>query len=239
MPACSASVETVPLTREEGGRGQGEGVADGGAGDAGHAGNVVPVPTPSHLPVGARRPAASAGLLLRSGGGLVSRGSGSLLFGPGTDSMNDGIRRMTTTEQDVTARDSPFGADADQEPVAALLPDGRLRREPAAGDRPRRGRPHLRRPRPELPRRAGRAVRRPGRARPPRAGRGRRAAGRAAGLLPAVVLRPPGGDRAVPAAGRGRPGRPQPGLLHHRRRRGRGDGVEGGQAVLQADRQAA
>ena len=34
------------------------------------------------------------------------------------------------------------------------------------------------------------------------------------------------------------PGRPEQGLLHHRRRRGRGDRVEAGQAVLQADRQA-
>ena len=34
------------------------------------------------------------------------------------------------------------------------------------------------------------------------------------------------------------PGRPEPGLLHHRRRRGRRDRVEAGQAVLQADRQA-
>ena len=34
------------------------------------------------------------------------------------------------------------------------------------------------------------------------------------------------------------PGRPQPGLLHHRRRRGRRDRVEAGQELLQADRQA-
>ena len=108
----------------------------------------------------------------------------------------------------------------------------------AAGHRARRGCADLRRPRPALPRRAGRAVRRPGRARPPGARRGRREAGRGARLLPAVVLRAPGGDRAVPAAGRGGPRRPEPGLLHHRRRRGRRDRVEGGQAVLQADRQA-
>jgi Lrp/AsnC family transcriptional regulator, regulator for asnA, asnC and gidA len=68
--------------------------------------------------------------------------------------------------------------------------------------------------------------------------RGRGQAGRAAGLLPAVVLRPP---RAIELAERLaalRPRRPQPGLLHHRRRRGGRDRLEAGQAVLQADRQA-
>ena len=59
-----------------------------------------------------------------------------------------------------------------------------------------------------------------------------------AGVLPAVVLRPPAGDRAGRPARRPRAGRPEQGLLHHRRRRGRRDRVEAGQAVLQARRQA-
>ena len=74
--------------------------------------------------------------------------------------------------------------------------------------------------------------------RPHRARRGRRQAGRRAGLLPALVLRPPRRDRAG-RAGRGlRPRRPQPGLLHQRRRRGRRDRVEARQELLQAHRQA-
>ena len=48
----------------------------------------------------------------------------------------------------------------------------------------------------------------------------------------------PQGDRAGRAAGPVRARRPEPGLLHHRWRRGRRDRVEAGQAVLQADRQA-
>ena len=48
----------------------------------------------------------------------------------------------------------------------------------------------------------------------------------------------PQGDRAGRAARRPRARRPQPGLLHHRRRRGGRDRVEAGQAVLQAHRQA-
>ena len=59
-----------------------------------------------------------------------------------------------------------------------------------------------------------------------------------AGLLPALVLRPPPGHRAGRAPGGLRARRPQPRLLHDRRRRGRRDRVEAGQAVLQADRQA-
>ena len=50
--------------------------------------------------------------------------------------------------------------------------------------------------RPALPRRAGRAVRGQRRPRPHRAGRRRRQAGRRAGVLPALVVRPPDGDRA-------------------------------------------
>ncbi len=97
---------------------------------------------------------------------------------------------------------------------------------------------HLGRQGQALPRRPRRAVRRAGRARPHRAGRGRRQAGQRAGVLPAVVLRAPQGGRAGRAAGRPRARRPQPGLLHHRRRRGGRERLEGGQAVLQADRQA-
>ena len=57
-------------------------------------------------------------------------------------------------------------------------------------------------------------------------------------FFPLWSLRAPGRDRARRAAGRARPRRPEPGLLHHRRRRGRRDRLEAGQAVLQADRRA-
>ena len=57
-------------------------------------------------------------------------------------------------------------------------------------------------------------------------------------VLPAVVLRAPQGHRAGRAARAPRPRRPEPDLLHDRRRRGRRERVEGGQAVLQAHRQA-
>ena len=130
-------------------------------------------------------------------------------------------------------------------PVDALHPPLDLR-GPRRGRRrahrpdhhPRRGRLRLGRPRQEVPRRARRAVRRPGRPRPRGAGRGRRPAGPRAGVLPALVLRPPQGDRAGRAARVVRPRRPQPRLLHHRRRRGRRERLEAGQAVLQAGRQA-
>ena len=59
-----------------------------------------------------------------------------------------------------------------------------------------------------------------------------------AGVLPAVVLRPPERHRAGRAGRRLRARRPQPGLLHHRRRRGRRDRLEAGQELLQAHRQA-
>ena len=48
---------------------------------------------------------------------------------------------------------------------------------------------------------------------------------------------PPARDRARRTTRALRTRRPQPGLLHHRRRRGRRDGLEAGEAVLQADRQ--
>ncbi len=59
-----------------------------------------------------------------------------------------------------------------------------------------------------------------------------------AGLLPAVVLRPPAGHRAGRAAGRHGARRPEPGVLHHQRLRGGRVGLEAGQAVLQAHRPA-
>ena len=74
--------------------------------------------------------------------------------------------------------------------------------------------------------------------RPHGAGRGRRQAGRRAGVLPAVVVRPPEGRRAGRADRGPDPRRPQPGLLHHRRLRGRGDRLEAGPRLLQAGRQA-
>ena len=90
-----------------------------------------------------------------------------------------------------------------------------------------------------LPRRAGRAVRRPGRPRPRGAGRGRRPTGAASWR--SSRSGPTRTRRAIELAERLaslRPRRPQPRLLHHRRRRGRRDRLEAGQAVLQADRQA-
>ena len=92
-------------------------------------------------------------------------------------------------------------------PVDALHPPldvrgpHRRRRGPHRADHhPRRGRLHLGRPRQEVPRRPRRAVRRPGRPRPRGAGRGGRPPGPRAGVLPALVLRPPQGDRAGRAA---------------------------------------
>ena len=90
----------------------------------------------------------------------------------------------------------------------------------------------------QVHRRAGRPVRRTGWARSHRARRGRCEAGRRARVLPALVLRPPRRDRPGRARRGLRTRRPQPRLLHHRWRRGRRDGVEARQAVLQAHRQA-
>ncbi len=78
----------------------------------------------------------------------------------------------------------------------------------------------------------------PARARAHRARRRRGRAGQGAGLPPAVVLRAPERDPARRADRRLRARRPQPGLLHQRRRRGRRDRVEAGQELLQAHRQA-
>ena len=122
--------------------------------------------------------------------------------------------------------------------MAALHPDGGLPPARRPDDRARRGRVCLGRPGPPLPGRPGRAVRGQRRARPHRAGRGGRQASRRAGLLPALVVRPP--DRGGAGLARGRPGprRPEPGLLHHRWLRGGGDRLEAGPGVLQADGQA-
>jgi hypothetical protein len=89
-----------------------------------------------------------------------------------------------------------------------------------------------------VPRRAVRAVRRAGRPRPRRARRGRGEAGQGAGVLPAVVLRPPTGHRAGRAARVATrratsTGCSSPPAAARRSRR-----VEAGQAVLQAHRQA-
>src|SRR3954453_10538311 len=56
--------------------------------------------------------------------------------------------------------------------------------------------------------------------------RGGSQAGRGAGLLPALVLRAPAGDRARGPDCRAAAGRSQPRLLHQRRRRGGRDGLE-------------
>ena len=114
-----------------------------------------------------------------------------------------------------------------------------LRRHgPRPGHHPGRGRLHLGRPGQALPRRPRRAVRRAGGPRPHRDRRRDGQAGRGARLLPDLVLRPPARHRARRAARQLRARRPQPRLLHDRRRRGRRDGLEAGQAVLQADREA-
>ncbi len=90
----------------------------------------------------------------------------------------------------------------------------------------------------QVPRRTRRAVRRPGGSRSRGAGRGRRQAGQGAVVLPAVDVRAPARHPAGRAHRVVRAGRPQPRVLHDRWRRGRRDGVEARQAVLQADRQA-
>ncbi len=59
-------------------------------------------------------------------------------------------------------------------------------------------------------------------------------AGQGAGVLPDLVLRPPAAIELADRLAALRPGRPEQGLLHHRRRRGGRDRLEAGQAVLQA-----
>ncbi|GMA85576.1 hypothetical protein GCM10025868_08260 [Angustibacter aerolatus] len=124
-------------------------------------------------------------------------------------------------------------------PLDALHPPLDVRGGRAgARHRARRGPPHLGRRGQGVHRRPGGPVHRAGRPRPHRARRGGREAGQGPGVLPAVVLRAPGGDRPRRAAGPRGARRPQPRLLHDRRRRGRRDRVEARQAVLQDDRQA-
>ena len=131
-------------------------------------------------------------------------------------------------------RSAEVGARA---PVDALHPDVELRPRGRADHREGRGRVHLGREGPQVPRRARRPVRQPGRPRPHRAGRGGRQAGLRARVLPALVLRPPLRHRAGRADRELRARRPQPGLLHQRRRRGRRDRVEAREELLQAHRQ--
>ncbi len=112
-------------------------------------------------------------------------------------------------------------------------------RTPCADHRARRGHPHLGR--------HGQAVHR----RPRRAVRGQRQGTAGAALAEAAASRP----RSSPSSRCGRyahptaielaerladcvPRRPQQGLLHHRRRRGRRDRLEARQALLQAQGQA-
>ena len=101
------------------------------------------------------------------------------------------------------------------------------------------GPPRLGRPGPAVPRRAVRAVHRAGRARAHRAGRGgARSRPSELAFFPLWSYAHPQAIELAERLAALRPGRPQPGLLHHRRRRGRRDRLEAGQAVLQADRQA-
>ena len=106
-------------------------------------------------------------------------------------------------------------------------------------DRARRRRLHLGRQRAALPRRAVRAVRGAGRARAHRARRGRRASRPASWRSSRCGPTPtPSAIELAERLADVRARRPQPGVLHHRRRRGRRDRVEARQAVLQAHRQA-
>ena len=121
----------------------------------------------------------------------------------------------------------------------ALHPAQLLRRRRGADHRPRRGLLHLRHPRQALPRRPRGAVRGPGRARPqpswPRPPPSRPRSWPSSRCGPTRTPRRSSWPSAWPPG----PRRPQPGLLHHRWRRGRRDRVEARQAVLQAHRQAA
>ncbi|CAA9357929.1 MAG: Omega-amino acid--pyruvate aminotransferase, partial [uncultured Nocardioidaceae bacterium] len=146
---------------------------------------------------------------------------------PGRRGARDGARGLLP---DAEVRPRP--------PVDALHPDVELRPGRRTGHRPGRGRLRVRRAWPALSRRPGRTVREPAGARAHRPGRGGSAAGQGAGVLPALVLRASHRRRAR-GAGREHGARgPQPGLLHQRRGRGRRDGLEAGQELLQAHRQA-
>ena len=151
-------------------------------------------------------------------------------------------RRPTPHVKDAIAawhrRLRPPPAGRTRPPVDALHPAFDLRPRRRADHRARRGRLHLRRQGQALPRRARRPVRQPARPRAHRARRGRRQAGAGAGVHAAVVLRPPDRDRARRAGRALRARRPQPGVLHQRRRRGGRDRVEARQELLQAHRQA-
>ena len=95
----------------------------------------------------------------------------------------------------------------------------------------------LGRARQPLPRRAQRAVLREHRPRPRRHRAGRRRPGQGARLLHDLVLRAPARDRARGEDRLARPRRPQPRLLHLRRRRVRRDRAQGRPPVPQAHRQ--
>ena len=137
------------------------------------------------------------------------------------------------------AGDGPAPGRGAAAPVDALHAPRRLpgRRDPPVHQRHRR--PSLRRARPLVARRPGRLVRRAGRPRPGRPGRGRPAPGAAVGVLPDLVGRPPGGDRARHPARRPGAGRPEPRVLHDRRFRGRRVRLEAGARLLQGDRPTA
>ena len=116
---------------------------------------------------------------------------------------------------------------------------GVLPRHRRARDRAWRGCLHLGRERQALPRRAGRPLREPARPRPHRPGRGgapsRPSSWRSCRCGP---TRTPTRSSSPQRVAGYAPGRPQPGLLHQRRRRGRRDRLEAGQELLQAHRQA-
>ena len=124
-------------------------------------------------------------------------------------------------------------------PVDALHPAVRLRRRAGADDRARRGRRTSTTcdGKRYLDGLSGLFVVQAGHGRQELADAAAKQAARA-GLLPALVLRAPEGGRAGRPAGRPGPGRPEPGLLHHRRLRGGRVGLEARPLLLQAGRQA-
>ena len=113
-----------------------------------------------------------------------------------SDQCRDGLEKREHGDDRNRDAERPAGA-RPAPPVAALQPDGRLRRGPRdPHHRPRRGLLRLGRPRQEVPRRAQRPVLRQHRPRPPRRRPGRRRPGARAGLLHQLVLRAPARDRA-------------------------------------------